>query len=189
MRSVTLGTQLGFRGLRASGVARITRVGRRLPARAGLVTVSLFLALTLPACALFKRFSFEPPTVRLEAVEVTRLDLLGGSLQLQLALYNPNAYELRGSQLNATLELEDTHFGEAVSSGVARLAPEAHTWVMVPLGFTWEGVGAAARALLHRGAVAYRLTGRLLVQTPAGERWVPVELKGEVTVRDVLGGA
>jgi hypothetical protein len=48
-------------------------------------------------------------------------------------------------------------------------------------------VGAAARGLLTRGAVAYRLEGRLQVQTPGGERWVPLELVGDVGVREMFG--
>ena len=185
---MTLATQLGLQSLRARGVARVTPFGRRSRATLGSGVLCLGLLVSLSGCALFKRFSFESPTVRLEFIEVTRLDFEGGALRLQLAIYNPNPYELRGSQLSATLNLEGTHFGEAAFDRGAKLTAGEQTWVTVPMEFTWQGVGAAARGLLTRGAVAYRLEGRLLVQTPGGERWVPLELQGDVGVREMLGG-
>lgn len=185
---MTLGTQLGYQSLRAWRVARVTPSGCRWPARLGAAALCLLLTPALSGCALFKRFSFEPPTVRLELIEVTRLDLEGGLLRLQLAVYNPNPYELRGSQLGATLDLEDTHFGEAALEQGAKLTAVEQTRLTVPVEFTWKGVGAAARAVLTRGAVSYRLEGRLLVHTPGGERWVPLALSGDVGVREMLGG-
>jgi LEA14-like dessication related protein len=161
-------------------VARITPI-------TGAALCSL-LAAALSGCALAKRFSFEPPTVRLEFIEVTRLDPAGGSLRLQLAVQNPNPYDLRGGQLGATLDLEGTHFGEATLEQEATLKAGRQSWVTVPVRFTWEGVGAAARGVLTRGAVSYRLEGRLLVHTPGGERWVPLALSGDVGVREMLGG-
>ena len=153
------------------------------------VALCMLLAAALSGCALAKRFSFEPPTVRLEFIEVTRLDLEGGSLRLQLAVHNPNPYDLRGGQLSATLDLEDTHFGDASLERAATLSAGKQSWVTVPMQFTWEGVGAAARGVLTRGAVSYRLEGRLLVQTPGGERWVPLALSGDVGVREMFGGS
>ncbi len=178
----------GFRNRPLPGRScSLKRILRRSPAKLGSAVLCLGLAASVSGCALFKRFSFESPTVRLEFIEVTRLDFRGGALRLQLAIYNPNPYQLRGGQLGATLDLEDTHFGEAVFEGGAKLTAGEQTWVTVPMEFTWQGVGAAARGLLTRGAVAYRLEGRLQVQTPGGERWVPLQLTGDVGVREMLG--
>ena len=182
------GTQLPYQRLRAQGVAWVTRSPAGPPAWVTAAAVCLLLAVALGGCALFKRFSFEAPTVRLEFIEVTRLDLQGGSLRLQLAVHNPNPYELRGAQLGATLDLEGTRFGEAALEREARLPAGQQSWVTVPVEFTWEGVGAAARGAFTRGAVAYRLEGRLLIHTPGGERWVPLALEGDANVREMLGG-
>jgi LEA14-like dessication related protein len=168
-------------------VVRITPRGRRSPTALGTTVLCLVLAASFSGCALFKRFSFESPTVRLEFIEVTRLDFEGGALRLQLAVYNPNPYDLRGGRLSATLDLEGTHFGEAAFDREAKLTAGEQNWVTVPIEFTWQGVGAAARGVLTRGAVAYRLEGRLLVHTPSGERWVPLELTGDVGVREMFG--
>jgi LEA14-like dessication related protein len=118
-------------------VVRITPFGRRLPTPPASAALCLVVAAALSSCALFGRFSFESPTVRLEFIEVTRVDFDGGALRLQLAIYNPNPYELRGGEFSATLDLEGTHFGEAVLDGGAKLTAGEQTWVTVPMEFTW----------------------------------------------------
>ena len=56
----------------------------------------------------------------------------------------------------------------------------------MPLSFTWEGVGAGARALLRKGSVNYGLTGRIVVEAPFGERTVILGTNGTVAVRDLV---
>jgi hypothetical protein len=52
--------------------------------------------------------------------------------------------------------------------------------------FSWSGVGAGARALLGRGSVTYRLTGRLRADTPIGLREVDVSTGGTVRLTDLM---
>lgn len=144
------------------------------------------LVLSLLGCATLRQLSFTRPTVGLESVEITGLGLQGGSLNLLLDVYNPNQYELRTLRIDASLDLEDTHFGDAALERVIVLEPTAHTTVEVPVGFTWAGVGAGARALLARGAVNYRMASRLRVDTPIGERSVELSNAGLVPIRDLL---
>lgn len=140
----------------------------------------------LAACALFGGFRFERPTIDLTAVEVTGIGLTGGSLNLVLDVYNPNRYELRAGRLSVALALEETHFGDALVERPVVLPPREHTAVDVPLRFTWEGVGAGARALLTRGSVRYAMDGQFLAETPAGERGVELRTGGVVTIRDLV---
>jgi LEA14-like dessication related protein len=137
-------------------------------------------------CAVLNRVSFEQPTAKLQGVSVTGLGLKGGSLDLELDVYNPNAYELRSTRLAVTIDLEQTRFGEASLEQPLQLAAQAHTSVTVPLSFTWEGVGAGARALLSKGSVNYGLTGRILVDAPWGQRTVTLRTGGAVAVRDFV---
>lgn len=144
------------------------------------------LVLSIAGCSLFQRFSFTPPTVALEAITVTGLDLSGGSLRLLLDVYNPNPYDLRGSQFRAAVDLEQTPFGELVRDEPLTLPGSSHEPVEVDLRFTWQGVGAAARGLFDRGAVTYALNGSMLVDTPADERRVQIGTRGSVTMEQLL---
>ncbi len=131
--------------------------------------------------------SFERPTVELDALELTALDLDGASLKLWLDVYNPNGYELRTTRIEADLDLEDTHLGSASLEKAIVLAPLAHTVVELPARVSWEGLGAGARALLERGAVDYVLDTRLRVNTSLGNRTVRFRTHGEVPILDRSG--
>jgi len=162
---------------------------RRRQTPTWLVVLSVTLGTLLTAttgCSLFQRFSFTPPTVALEAITVTGFNFSGGSLRLLLDVYNPNPYELKGSEFRASVDLEQTPFGEIVRNEPLTLPGSTHAPVEVDLRFTWDGVGAAARGLFDRGAVAYALTGSLLVDTPIDERRVKVGTKGSVTMEQLL---
>ena len=66
------------------------------------------------------------------------------------------------------------------------LSPENHSRVIMPVRFSWSGVGAAARALLEKREVNYGLTGAALLDTPIGERRVQLTGKGLVPLRKLL---
>ncbi len=131
--------------------------------------------------------SFERPTLTLQTVRLAALGLSGGRLDLVLDVHNPNGFEIRSTRLEAELELEGTRFGDATLDRDVVLAPGAHTTVEIPLTFTWEGVGAGARALLQRGELAYTLDTRMFARFPGGDRPVAVKLNGRVTVVDLVG--
>lgn len=153
--------------------------------RSGRLLLSFLVPLAC-SCATLRQLSFEQPTVELEALEITDLDLSGGSLTLVLDVFNPNGYDIRTVRVEALLDLEDTHFGSATWEDAVTLGAGAHTEVRVPAEFTWEGVGAGARALLQRGALKYELETRLRVETSLGGRNLSFSNRGEVEVRDLL---
>lgn len=146
--------------------------------RAILISATLATA----GCALAQQVRFEPPSARLAGVTITGLGLSGGSLELKLDVLNPNSYTLRSTRLQVAIDLENTPFGTAALDRPLELPPTAHSDVRVPLTFTWSGVGAGARAVLGKGSLAYGLTGRILVDTPLGERSVELKTNGVVPV-------
>ncbi len=144
------------------------------------------LAPLLASCATLRQLHFEQPTVHLETIEVTGVGVSGGSLVLLLDVFNPNDYDIRTTWVEASLDLEDTHFGTAVLEGDETLVANSRTRVEIPAEFTWEGVGAGARALLERGALRYNLETRLRVETSIGGRTVSLRNRGEVPIRDLI---
>ncbi len=143
------------------------------------------LSLAAAGCALAQRVRFEAPATRLTGITVTGLGLPGGSLELKLDVYNPNSYTLRSTRLQVAIDLENTPFGTAAIDRPLELPPTAHSDVRIPLTFTWSGVGTGARAVLAKGSLNYGLTGRLLVDTPLGERSVDLRTNGVVAVADL----
>ena len=141
--------------------------------------------LSVCACSMMRNITFQRPELSLQSIELTGIGLSGGSLNLILDVYNPNAYDVSTMRIDAAVDLEGTHFGDVSLERDIVLASERHTAVSIPVSFTWAGVGAGARALLSRGEVAYELDSRLRVGTPIGEQTVSFQQDGVVPLRQL----
>jgi LEA14-like dessication related protein len=147
----------------------------------------LLLTITLSSCATLRNaLTFEKPQIELQEINVTGLGLSGGTLDLVFDVYNPNDYRLRSTRLELGLELAGTDFGEALIDKPLDLSPENHSRVVMPVRFTWAGVGAAARSLLQQQQLPYGLTGAVIVETPIGDRRVELKSSGNVPLRTLI---
>src|SRR5256885_14702557 len=126
---------------------------------AALNRLVLPMTALLGGCATLGRLSFQEPDVRLEAIHITGLGLLGGTLDLVFDAYNPNDYRIRSTRLEAGIDLEGRHFGDALLERPLDLSPGNHSRVVVPLRFEWAGVCAGAKALLTWQAGGFRSPG------------------------------
>ncbi|MGH7607313.1 MAG: LEA type 2 family protein [Gemmatimonadales bacterium] len=143
-------------------------------------------AITAACAPLRQVLSFQEPQIALQEINVTGLGLTGGTLDLVFDVYNPNDYRLRSTRLEVGLDLEGTYFGDALIDKPLDLSPENHNRVVMPVRFSWSGVGAAARALLERQELQYGLTGAALLDTPIGERRIELKSSGDVPLRKLL---
>ena len=147
----------------------------------------LSLVVAFGACATFKNaLQFQKPDVELQEINVTGLGLQGGTMDLAFDVYNPNDYRLRSTRLEVALELAGTDFGDALIDKPLDFSPVNHSRVVMPVRFTWAGVGAAARSLLESQELPYGLTGAVLLDTPIGERRVQLSSKGKVPLRKLV---
>ncbi|HWP37170.1 MAG TPA: LEA type 2 family protein [Gemmatimonadales bacterium] len=150
------------------------------------VAVGVVLAVAMGCATIRQALSFQEPQIELKEIDITGLSLTGGTLDLVFDVYNPNDYRLRSTRLEVSLDLEGTHFGEALIDKPLDLSPENHSRVVMPVRFEWAGVGAGMRALLERGAIRYVLGGAVLLDTPLGERRVGLKGDGEVPLKKLL---
>jgi LEA14-like dessication related protein len=156
---------------------------RPFPARPAVL---LYALLVLAGCATLGRLSFTEPDVALQEITVTGIGLTGGTFDLVFDVYNPNDYRIRSTRMEVGIDLEGTHFGDALLDRPLDLSPTNHSRVVVPVRFEWAGLGAGAKALLTKRAVGYGITGRVLVDTPLGERTVGLMGKGNVPLRKLI---
>ena len=153
-------------------------------AKAEAIAVAL---LALTGCATLRSaLNFQEPQVALQQINITGLGLTGGTLDLVFDVYNPNDYRLRSTRLEVGLDLEGTHFGDALIDRPLDLSPTNHSPVVMPVRFEWAGVGAAARGFLTRQAVTYGVTGAVLLDTPLGEKRVQLRSTGDVPLRKLI---
>ncbi len=143
--------------------------------------VALLAVVLLAGCAMLKSaLQFQEPQVELKQINVTGLGLTGGTMDLVFDVFNPNDYRLRSTRLEAQLDLERTHFADGLIDKPLDLSPANHSQVVMPVRFEWAGVGAGARALLTKQAVAFGITGTVFLDTPLGDKQVKIHGSGNV---------
>jgi len=145
------------------------------------------LSVAVSGCATLRNaITFERPQIDLQEIDITGFGLQGGTLDLVFDVYNPNQYRLRSTRLEVGLELAGTDFGKALIDKPLDLSPQNHSRVVMPVQFTWAGVGAAARSLLQSQELPYGITGAVILDTPLGERRVQLQSNGKVPLRKLI---
>ncbi|PYP62789.1 MAG: hypothetical protein DMD37_08605 [Gemmatimonadetes bacterium] len=160
-------------------MSRIPNPASRIPMLAGV-------AIALGACATLGKLYFQDPQIQLQEINVTSLGLSGGTMDLVFDVYNPNDYRIRSTRIEVGVDLESTHFGDAYLERPLDLSPTNHSRVVVPVRFEWAGVGAGARALLTKQAINYALTGRVILDTPLGDKRVGLTGRGQVPLKKLF---
>src|SRR5579884_3624652 len=182
----------GWRGGRSSNEERVRTTQRDgEPGRQGmrklLVMVAGSAMAVLGGCTMLGHAAFQNPLVNLHSVAIRGLGLTGGSLDVQLSVYNPNGYRLDATHLNYRVNLA----GDSVTVASGALATRTtvqskdSTIVTIPVNFTYSGVGAAGRALLNMGAVNYHVLGDVTVGSVVGNFTVPYSTTGRFTATGV----
>jgi LEA14-like dessication related protein len=138
------------------------------------------------ACASLGLGGFKEPVVTFRDLRVSGLGLTGGSLDVMLSVYNPNSFKLEGTRLTYRLMVDQTPLGDGAIEDRFTVQKGDSTIVRVPISFTYNGIGAAARQLMQSGAVNYRVLGDVTVATPVGNFTRPYDRTGRFST---FGGA
>src|SRR5262245_47841048 len=157
--------------------------------RKGIRRLVLVLStlVTVTACATLRNaINFKKPDIALQEIDLTGVGMTGGTMDLVFDVYNANDYRLRSTRLEVALALAGTDFGEALIDKPLDLSPQNHSQVVMPVRFTWSGVGAAARSLFDKQALPYTVTGAVLLDTPMGEQRVELKDSGNVPLKKLI---
>jgi len=130
------------------------------------------------ACASLGLGSFIDPEVTFKDARVTGLGVTGGAIEIVLGVYNPNRFRLEGTKVTYRVLIDSTEFGNGEYNTKFEVGEKSNSEVRLPLSFTYNGVGAAGRALLQTGTVEYRVIGDFTVGTPLGTFTRPYDQKG-----------
>ena len=145
------------------------------------------LSITIASCATLRNaLQFQKPDLALQRIDITSFSLTGGTMNLVFDVYNPNDYRLRSTRLEVGVKLAETDFGEALIDKPLDLSPQNHSQVIMPVRFTWAGVGAAARSLLQSQELPYGLAGAVTVETPIGDKRVELKSSGNVPLKKLV---
>ena len=149
--------------------------------------VLLALAAGLGGCAGLGN-TLKEPDVRLERVVVRDVGLRGGNLDLMVDVDNPNAFDLRGTEVELGFDVDGSHVGDVRYADDFSVDRGGRTTLRLPLRFEWAGVGSTLRTALSYGEIPYEMKGQIGVQTPWGAHRVPFTRTGRAPLARV-GGA
>lgn len=152
----------------------------RLRGAAGL----LVLGAALAGCAAVGN-ALRNPEVELEQVVVRDVGVRGGSLDLLVGVENPNAFDLRGTEVELGFDVEGSHVGDVRYADDFSVNSGGRTTLTLPLRFEWAGVGSALRTALSQGDIPYEMKGQIRLQTPWGAQSVPFTREGRVPLSRV----
>lgn len=125
---------------------------------------------------------FKEPIVNFQNVEIKGLGLSGGSMDIVLSVYNPNAFKLEGTRLTYRLFAGDSmSVGQGALDSRFVVQDRDSTIVRLPLDFTYAGIGGVGRQILSTGTVNYRVLGDITLSTPIGNFTRPYDRTGRFT--------
>jgi LEA14-like dessication related protein len=154
-----------------------------------LVTVvaAASAALAVTGCSALGRAAFENPIVNLRDVKIRGVGLTGGSLDVVLSVYNPNAFRLDATRMTYKLNMAGDSITVATGELSSRFTVQDKdsTLVTIPVNFTYAGLGAAGRSIMNTGAVNYHVLGDVTVGSPIGNFTVPYTATGRFTATGI----
>ena len=130
------------------------------------------------ACKSLGKGSFAQPVVTVKNVAVTGVGLTGGSLDVNLNVYNPNGFALDAQRLTYQLFVDTVQFGTGATDARLHVGSKDSATIRVPVDFNWSGLGQVGRDLMNKGTVNYRVKGDLTVGSGLGNYTIPYDRTG-----------
>jgi LEA14-like dessication related protein len=143
------------------------------------------VAAAAAGCASIARQAFQEPVVSVRDVRLNGIGLTGGSIDVALAVYNPNNYRLDATRVTYQLLFDTVTFATGALTERQTVQGRDTLRVTIPVNFSYRGVGEAGRQILNTGSVNYRLLGDVTVGSPLGNFTVPYSTSGRFST---LGG-
>ncbi len=128
-------------------------------------------AILLSACAELQRLTdlaFASPSLELERATIAALDLDGATIRLDLTLKNPNDVALEVAQASWRLEVEEAEAGAGKLPRGLAIPSRGTAPFAVEVRLRWADVARVVEQARQREQLAYRISGTVGVQTPAG---------------------
>ena len=144
------------------------------------------LLVAAAACAVLSDV-FREPDIQLQRATLRSVGLTGGNLELAVQVYNPNRFDLRGTDLQVGFAVEGSHVGDVRYEDEYTVQQGDTTVVVLPLRFEWAGVGSALRTALTTGDLPYTMNGQARLDTPLGPRSVNFTRSGRVPLTRAAG--
>lgn len=144
----------------------------------------LLAAMVATSCASAVR----RPEIELAGIRVAGIGLKGASLVADLDIDNPNDFDIETDSITYQLFANTSSDGESWQPVLQRtysqrivVAEEKTTRVEIPIDFNYSDLSGAARTILDRGMLNYRIQGNAYLREPL-RRTIPFSRTGNVSL-------
>ena len=138
------------------------------------------LLLSASSCASIARQAFANPVVEVKDVRVRSIGLVGGTLDVVLAVYNPNEYRLDATRITYNFFVDTTQVVTGAIDELVTLDERGRSEIVVPVTFGYQAMTIAMREYLAKGALDYRVSGEFTIVTTFGNITRPYSGRGRV---------
>lgn len=128
----------------------------------------------------------EQPRVWVDGARLAGLGLSGGTMEVRLGVHNPNRFAFQASAISYDLDFENPeqddwfNFTSGLLDQELRIGAGDTVEVVVPVEFSYRGLGDLVQGLLDRGSFDYRVSGSVMLEEPV-RREIPYRHAGTVT--------
>ena len=133
------------------------------------------------ACASSSRYtgpSLYNPIVSLRDVRMSGVGITGGTMEIELNVYNPNPDTLHQPRFNYRVLVSDREIAEGMYDADVALPGNDSVKVRLPATFGFAGATSAGRAIMNTGSLNYRVLGTIVVRTEWGRYRFPYDRAG-----------
>jgi len=127
------------------------------------------------------------PTLTPEVTRVTAVTTQGITIQLTLATFNPNSFDLATQKVTGTITLgEKVTLGPLTTPHAVRLTAGKSTSVTLDMNATWSQAADLAQLALAGTEVPYQVQGTVAIGGPKLNVDLPFKIKGQVSQTQII---
>ena len=160
---------------------------RPAPARFLLMAKFLLLVLALSTysqCKSFARTLFTDPKVTVENVVVRDVALSGVTLDVTVAIDNPNSYGVDFSKLKYKVFIEGEELLKGETNEKSIIDGKKKNFVTLPLEIKYKGLKSGISGVFNKKKIHYKFTGVVVLDTKVGNLSFDVEREGDIPIPD-----
>ncbi len=125
---------------------------------------------------------YEKPTVKLQDIQFTGLTSNAASIDVLLAVNNPNSFDLSLLRYTYQLHLQQVPLADGMSGTIQPFPAKSTRELRIPVRIAYADLVKLLRKRPGLTDIPYQLKAELAVDTPLGPVTVPLAQNGAITV-------
>lgn len=123
------------------------------------------------------------PNVSLKSISISEFSLAGASLELNVAMKNPNVFPVQFDGLDYDIKLSDISVANGNAEALKSIEKNGETDLKIPVNIGFLDLGTSVYQALKNSSVSYTITGHLKSKVADGKIMsFPFQKSGQVSI-------